>query len=747
MSKPGSFGLTALLLLAAYTAIFYARSFSSGLISDGWVMLQIGSRGLARAPLATLSYHVIPVANLFVAVLWKLFGQHGAWYQALNLAELVLVGWLVTRLGRRLFPDTADARVGLLAGLLFVSNASFYDVPLWPVIGNFHSLAALFYLAALAAVDRALRSARPAPWALAFAASCLLAFFTYEPAVSVLAAGLLYAVFVPAGGLEAGWRAALARTRRLAPALIGVPAVVLASKAWAASAGLTVALPPRGLDALAIRLYLLVRACIGLFTLRGSDSALYAVFSFGSFTPIGPIGGRPFLALVGLWLLGLAGLAALLLAKAREPAVRFLVAWLATHLLLVSAGIDVVSRHCYLAALPASLLASWALWRLADRTGAGVVLGVVALLAAGARTDLDVAAALHREATEASRQVGDLVLRRLAAGGPPPRVTMVNMPGVLLRDGMSAFIFGNGLTDQVWLVTEARIRRVQLLYTYAAAPPGMFANGSRETTLAALATLARDPGNLVLAFDPRTRQVGELDAVTAWRAPEAYTPDSAPYLEWQDGSWPWFRLLAGRPLELPLATDAERSWIALRYLRGPGVAFSATAGTGPLLAVEPREGAAPAWPAATFQAPGGPVLLTLRPHSEVWLAGVWAFAPPPAYTPESSPFLGWSAQPVPAFGVVEPLLLPLSPPSCPPPGPCRIRLEALIQPGCGLAAAVGDGPAQELGVPPGGAPAWLSLDLAGEPAVVRLTPRGAAPPMVRRLGWASASDPLQPSAP
>src|SRR4051794_6286954 len=113
------FGLPALLLFALFTAIVYRRALASGGVGGGRVMLEIGRRGPAAAPFVLLSYHVIPVANLFVAVLWKLFGLHELAYQVLNLLELTLVGWLVARLGRRLF---AEARVSLLAGLLFLAN-------------------------------------------------------------------------------------------------------------------------------------------------------------------------------------------------------------------------------------------------------------------------------------------------------------------------------------------------------------------------------------------------------------------------------------------------------------------------------------------------------------------------------------------------------------------------------------------------------------------------------------------------
>src|SRR4051812_6574112 len=115
--RQGFFGLPALALYALFTAILYRRAFASGVIGDSWVLLEIGRRGIATAPLVLLSYHFIPVANLFVALLWKLFQLHEVAYQALNLLELALVAWLVARLGGLLF---AEARVGLLAGLLFL---------------------------------------------------------------------------------------------------------------------------------------------------------------------------------------------------------------------------------------------------------------------------------------------------------------------------------------------------------------------------------------------------------------------------------------------------------------------------------------------------------------------------------------------------------------------------------------------------------------------------------------------------
>src|SRR6476646_3715986 len=198
------FGLPVLAFFSGFVAVLYHRAFGVGVLSDGWVLLEIGSRGFYKAPFVLLSYHTLPVTNLFMAVLWKLFGLTQRWYQLTNLTEFILVGWLLHLLGCTLF---RQARIGLLASVLFLANSSFFEVPFWPTVGNFQSLAALLCLAAVFAVHQAFQSARPWLWASLFALCGLTAFFTYEPAVSVLGAGILYAFLVPARkGEVPSWR-------------------------------------------------------------------------------------------------------------------------------------------------------------------------------------------------------------------------------------------------------------------------------------------------------------------------------------------------------------------------------------------------------------------------------------------------------------------------------------------------------------------------------------------------------------
>ncbi|HEX3554141.1 MAG TPA: hypothetical protein VIA62_13020 [Thermoanaerobaculia bacterium] len=743
--------LPVLALLAVWVLVLYRQALTLGVLSDGWVLLEIASRGLLRAPLALLGYHTIPVTHLFNALLWKLFHLHETPYQLVNLAEMGLVGWLTYRLGCTLF---GRPRIGLLAALLFLANSSFYEVPFWSMVGNFQSLAAMFYLGGIFAVDRALRTPRPAGWAVLFALCVLAGFFTYEPAVSLLPVGLLQAVLMPAANEETP-KGISGLVRRLRPFFgpAGIVALVVGvSKALTSAAGHSAMFLPKTLAELDFRIYLLVRGCIAIFTLRGSDPKLYSLLSFG----LAPGSGTPLhRLLVALWAVALATAAALLAWRSRTPAVRFLMAWFAVHMLIVSTASGIVSRMFYLGAIPAALLSSWLIWRGAEMAAAalgrrlalpsteGVTVGLaffaLALLVSGATTDLDAAARVHREATVASRRTVELARAGLAAGaGKAGRLVLVNFPAILARDGIGAFAFVNGLTEELALKTGSAVSQPWLAHTYASAPEGRFANGSQPISLAELGRLSAEPQTEVILFDAQERTPRELDRTT-WRLPAEYTAASAPYLDWQPGAWPWLRVYAGQPLELPFAIRDDSHWVAIKYLRDAQTDFAVQ--TGGLLPVPVlgRPGVSPSWPTAILplSSGAGAAIVTLQPRSEVWLAGVWSFSPPPAYTPESAPFLSWIVRPSPVFTVEAPIDLPLAP--CPR-SACAIRLAVLAEPGRDLAAGVAGGPAQILRFDDVKTPEWRTATLAvsdsGRPAVVHLEPRGRLAAKVRFLAWA-----------
>jgi hypothetical protein len=752
-----SFALPVLSLLAVWVAVLYRRAFAVGVLSDGWVLLEIGSQGFRKAPFVLLSYHTIPVTNLLMAVLWKMFGTAERWYQLANLAGFVLVGWLLYLLGCSLF---RQARIGLIASLLFLANSSFYEIPFWPTVGNFQSLAAALYLAGVFALHRAFRSPRPWPWVVLFSLCGVAAFFTYEPAVSLLGVGLFYALVIPDEALS--WRQ---RSRRVLTVLIpSLPAfaVVLGSKLYTSLHGYQAMLLPGDWASLKLRVYMLVRACVATFSLVGADNKIYKLLTFG----IAPPGGGPlFNALFLVWVLILAVGGALLFWKSRSGAVRFLLLWFAGHMVVIAIASGVVSRHFYLAALPAALLSSWLLWRAADalafriaRSGSplpqpyiAAVLAFLAftLLAINAKTDLDTAGTIHKQASQASQQVASLVQQRLAQSPTTtPKVVLVNMPAMIHKDGIGAYSFVNGLHQLLNLTTGGRILAPELYYTYASFSDGKFASASRPISLSELAARVQDPGTLVLTFDARTQNVTAAHRAN-WRIPDRYDSGSAPYLEWQAGSWPWLWVYAGQPLELPLAAPAASPWVGVKFLHNSTTSFSMTAGSRPVFEVRRQQIATPRWPSAAFPVPpqdGGLLTsLTVQPVSDVWLAGVWSFSPPSVYTPEVAPFLSWGLLSDPAFTVQEPLDLPLAPPACPDRS-CPIRLEYLAEKGREFSVAIAGGPAQEFGFADLNASEWRTVDLAADPgrlAVVRFEPRGTAPVLVRLLAWPpQASQPI-----
>src|SRR6185369_6754057 len=505
--------------LVLFTFVVYRRALGLGVLSDGWELLGIASLGVRRAPFELLSYHTIPVTNLFNAILWKMFGLHELFYQFLNIGELALVACVLYGVGCVLF---RQPRIAFLGALLLVANSSFYEIPFWPVVGNFQSLAALLYLAGLLAAWQTRRSPRPFLWASVFALCGLAAFFTYEPAVSVLAAGLLPVLLLPedadtapeAGFLRRAWRRLLPFALPLAVAAV----IVLGSKVLTAQAGYHAMFVPDSWEAVKTRVYLLVRGCVALLTLRGADHTLFKVITFGLNTSGG---SALFQVCVAVWSAGLVLGGALLVARTRTPAVRVLAGWFAIHMLTLSLATPIVSRHFYLGALPSSLLLAWALWWIAERlaglwngrAGAGtlgltepqvaVVLVFLAfsVLLSGAKSDVDAAGALAKEATWASRQVVARVQERLARSAVPPRVALVNMPAALARDGVGTFAFVNGLQPLLRLSTAGRLPHAALLYTYAQFQDGKFANSSRPVTLSDLAGRVQDVDSLVMLYD------------------------------------------------------------------------------------------------------------------------------------------------------------------------------------------------------------------------------------------------------
>jgi hypothetical protein len=742
-------------LLALYGLALYWPGRGIGVLSDGWTLLENCSHGWSEVLTKVTAYHSIPVANVLNASLWRLFHLHQTGYQAENLFGIVAVSWAIYLLGVRLF---GRGPVPLLASLIFLSNSSFYEVPFWPGVGNLQSVAGLLTVAGVSAALASVK--KPGWWAPGLSIVILLAILTYEPAISLAPVAVLAAWAAAAGNEPAGtWRTGLSRCRRAMIAAAFAVAAELALKAYLASGGHPAFFMPTTLDGLRLRLFFAVRACIGIFTLRGSDTVLARIFSLGGAAGYGtPL----FHALLALWLVGLATVAVCLLWKAREPAVKLLAAWFALHLTIVSTAIIPVSRHFFLAAIPAALLSAWILWRgcslahgwltrrtsgslLAERGAAGVLaLLLVLIAAAAAKQDLDRAAALNLQASKATKEIQRLVLAHLDAR-PLLEPALVNMPAIIAADGIGSYSFVNGLHQMLMLTSERRYRLedVELYHTYDRTVEGVYANASLPISLGDLDQLVLDPQHLVIAFDRSTNTVAELQPST-WQLPSAYTQASAPYLRWQEGDWPWLRVYPDVPLELPVA-HAPGSWVALRFLRDSTTGFTLREAGAPVLRLEPSAAVAPSWPVVTARLSGpGPIArLELQPARELWIAGLWSFAPPREYTPRSAPFLPWVIRPEPAMVIEGAVDLPLDASGCG--GGCSMTVDYLAETGREVElSGAGEG-THRLTVAPGEAPSWRAASWsvsANGTVVVHVTPRGTQKVMLRalRLGAARAEE-------
>jgi hypothetical protein len=750
VDRPALHASLVLVVLGAYTLALYWPSLACGVISDAWHLLYIGSRPLGEALSTRLDYHFIPGTHFLNAVLWRLLGLRDGLYQVVNLAEIWMVGAALYFVGRQLF---SRASVALLAAVLFLANASFHEVPFWAGVGNFHSLAALLYLAGMAAALQAGRSLRPLPWSILFAACGLAAFFTYEPAFSLFPVGVLAAALARDVPPEERWRVWFRRGKWPLVAAAAAVVIVLAAKSRLAAAGDRALFLPETLNELAVRLLFVVREVIHVFTLRGDGAAVQRVVAAGTRSGF----GQPlFHAILVGWLLLFAVIAAFLVVRGR-PAMRLAALWFTVHIVLLAASIIPQSRHYFLAALPAALLSAGLLWTGAERAAAWLgrrstadwsaqpaflVLLVLLLVLPGAKRDLDHAAVLYGQATAATRQVRAAVQQRLAHRPALSSVVLLNLPSQLAQDGIGVYFFVNGMHQMVELATGGQVgmRQVRLFHTDFGAHRATYANGSQPITMTELDATVRDLSALVLIFDPRSRTFSRAQAAT-WQTPQAYTPETTAYLPWTGAPAPWLQIARDQTLELLLARDIDRRWVAVRFLRTSQTDLGVTWERN-RLSLEPRQVAVPYWAVATFDAggPPEPVRAEIRTGSEARLAGVWLFSPPSAYRPETSPFLSWWEWDDIFMNIEEPLLLPLDTRGCAP--GCAVRLEYLAQPGRDFSVSVEGGPIRSIETA-GEHGGWIEVLLPLAPGtaktVVRIEPTGEAPVRLRKLERAKPS--------
>lgn len=739
-------------LLAAMTLAFHGGSLGRvGFTSDSWHLLEIAQLGIVGAAKTILGYHISPVGFAFLGALGKILGDSETAWQAANLAGLSLCGVATYLVAIRL---TGRRIPSLAAAVAFVAAAGPYEVPLWPLVGNFQSFGALLYLATLGlAIGAARQPARSIPTAVAFGLFSLASIFAYEPMLSVVFVGGLAFLLLGPGGDRPDFAGAV---RRGAPFWIaggGAFFILLVIKGRAAASGHQALFLPETPRELLLRVFWFERSFLSLFSLRGSADVLHRLFTFGTNAEFGtPL----FIASAVAWGLVLAALTAAVLRRWLFHPVGFLVGWMGIHLTMVSIATSPVSRHYFLPQVPAAILLALLLDRLGEAIGRRlrpggdpvtvaaigpfIVALALVLLGAGARRDLSLGAPLFGDASRLTSELRSAIAGRLAAGTPPSQIVLVNFPALRERSGMVAFIFPNCAVPIALIESKGALgaQQIRMVRTYAAVPPGTFAHDPPEIDLVELAKLATRPDLLVLRHDPLRDELEELNA-SSFPVPAEWTPASAPWLDWRAGSFPWMPLGNGRPFVAPIDLGEGPAHLAIRALHGPRTGFRLLVDGRELLKVAPAE--RESWPTSVVLLPPRPgagriVRVEVIPEPEVWIAGLWGFEAPSVVDPDSAPFLEWLLRPEPAIIVSSPLEIPLARPGGAS-SEATLRFLYLAEPGRDFDLTLPGLPPVPLRFGERTSPAWLEFGAefpaGADPIVLSLRPLGPSPPFVREL--------------
>lgn len=495
---------TVLLSQLALVAVIYWHTLRLEFVSDAWVYLARLRTGVWSVVATPTGYHYQPVACAWIALIRAVFGESALAFQAVNMAQLALLGYLTYQLGRRLL---GNAGAAFWASLLVIGSAAFYEASYWPLAGNLHLLAGQFYvLAVILAHDAGQgRFGASGPWLVGLAV--LAATFSHPAMVTAIPV-CAWTIFVAGDGSDHGEKRADARTRSI-KALLPLAAVGVLFALSRYVFGASIDSGPRpSLDLM--RAYgLVLHGLVAAFSLRGSHDVLHHLLTLGSDAQVP---GFWIWAFVGGWLAVLALAAGIGLSRSRSPGLRVLLPLLGAHVIIVAIAGGMSSRQGHVPAVASALLTSWALHDVAERLAVLVARApaallcrqipavVVLLLILGAQPDHVASAAVHARAGSLSRALVELI----RACTPPARgavnVTLVNMPGSLVDRGMGAATFANGL-DELARLSSPRVATLQVRRMSIRNAPADFATGSMPIDPHELRSHLLDPSRVVLLFE------------------------------------------------------------------------------------------------------------------------------------------------------------------------------------------------------------------------------------------------------
>ncbi|MQA30634.1 MAG: hypothetical protein GEU82_12495 [Luteitalea sp.] len=510
IDRPGTGRSRAAVLAAlgshmALSAAIYWPTLHLAFVSETWTYLARLRVGIWPTLTTSIGYNYQPVAIAWIALIRACFGENAAAFQAVNIAQVGLLGHLTYQLGRRLLPD---ARSAWLGGLLVIGNAAFYEASYWPLAGNMHLLGAILYVLAVIVSCDAARGRFGAGGSWLLALIVLAAIFTHPAMVTAVPVCAL-TLFLAGGRLEERPADALARKLKMLLPLVGV--VVLFGISRLVFATAIASGPQPGLDSM--RAYWLVsRGLVAVFSLRGSHDVVHGLMTFG--TNVGFDTVQVWVFVAG-WLVVAGAAAAICLWRARTPGLRVLIAFLAIHLVAVAIASAMSSRESHVPAVPAALLTAWALHIAAGRLAARVstaqsrlvcrqlpAVGIL-LLIAWAQRDHATSAEVHIRAANLSRTLVELVKVQSPPGFGPLDLTLINMPAYTIERGIGAITFANGL-EALARIAAPGLASIQLVRIPIPSAPADFANRTVPIELEALRAQVLDPSRVVVLFEKPT---------------------------------------------------------------------------------------------------------------------------------------------------------------------------------------------------------------------------------------------------
>lgn len=661
-SYPWLISLLTSSVIIAYTFWFYYSVLNLGFNSDAFELIfPLHEFGLWRSLAWDGTYHYIPVTVLWLWVQHAFMGLSEPSYQVVNIAQHGVIAILVFGLAREL---TGKRTLALLAALLFVSSASYYEVVYWSIVGSYYHVSTFFYLVGSITFIRFLVTGHKWQYWL-FTACVGLSLFSHELTLSLVPVWVVYYLFVHLPPIDQWqfWQPWLNRRAwlNLGRILVG-PAVMLGLfmtvKIIMSFYGDVTGQP----QTLNMAIYWFTRSLFATLTFRGDDRFITGeLVNFFS----GP-------HRAWLWLVFLTPPITLLFAAWFNRLERFLLLWLLGQLLMTQLAIGISLRHLYLPTIAAAILlveighrllnlASTPLERQSNRVKyfktPTLYLAAALLFIAPAYQDLKLAEQLWQNVTAANQSLRTTITEAIRDKEKARTLYIINATRYLIQDGFTTWTFQNGLAKSILINFPNQFTQIHQLYFYA--DSHNVAKGSRRANLDEIdmSILDKDDYIFVLYLPDEYRFVHVTRSYLAEKGlanlgiqgpVTVYTPESSPSLEWQEGAWPWLNLPVGQELNLPLKNPYQGPlWLAVFYSAQEGRSIEVNVNGQPVGILTAKPNLEPAWLNETLPLPPDqPDTIELKLRSVGVIPGNFAriglFSPQAAYDAENMSAFFWN---------------------------------------------------------------------------------------------------------